>query len=351
MIFPDGIKFPFFTMQQLNLDWFMQKVKTILKFMPIDSGDPGDVLQRNADGASWQPLGAAALDIDGMTSLSPVDSLDEVPVYDVSAQENKKTTVGDIVALASSAVTSVNGLTGSVVLGKSDVGLGNVDNVQQYSASNPPPYPVTSVNGQSGAVVVPTPAVDSVNGKVGTVVLNNSDVGLGNVDNVQQYSASNPPPYPVTSVNGQQGAVTISTGAIPVFNAEVPLTVTAPTGITIARSQLYGQTTVDGNFLRLRGVITIYRPTDVQYNGEQTFTVSGITVSHPAANVTLKGIGLLQETTSGETSMFSHNVYSSFAAANVDTSGNITLTLFCDYSSNANDPAQFFILPEIIPLG
>lgn len=37
-----------------------------------------------------------------------------------------------------------------------------------------------------------------------------SEVGLGNVDNVKQYSASNPPPYPVTSVNGQTGAVTIS---------------------------------------------------------------------------------------------------------------------------------------------
>lgn len=37
---------------------------------------------------------------------------------------------------------------------KSDVGLGNVDNVQQYSASNPPPYPVTSVNGATGAVTV-----------------------------------------------------------------------------------------------------------------------------------------------------------------------------------------------------
>lgn len=37
----------------------------------------------------------------------------------------------------------------------SDVGLGNVDNVRQYSASNPPPYPVQSVNGQTGAVTVP----------------------------------------------------------------------------------------------------------------------------------------------------------------------------------------------------
>ena len=53
-------------------------------------------------------------------------------------------------------------------------------------------------------------AVDSVNGKTGTVVLTKSDIGLGSVDNVRQYSASNPPPYPVTSVNGSTGTVTVS---------------------------------------------------------------------------------------------------------------------------------------------
>ena len=44
---------------------------------------------------------------------------------------------------------------------KSDVGLGNVDNVKQYSASDPPPYPVTSVNGQTGEVTVNVPTVPS----------------------------------------------------------------------------------------------------------------------------------------------------------------------------------------------
>lgn len=39
---------------------------------------------------------------------------------------------------------------------KTDVGLGNVDNIRQYSDNNPPPYPVTSVNGQTGAVVIDT---------------------------------------------------------------------------------------------------------------------------------------------------------------------------------------------------
>lgn len=37
---------------------------------------------------------------------------------------------------------------------KSEVGLGNVDNVKQYSASNPPPYPVTKVNNKTGAVAL-----------------------------------------------------------------------------------------------------------------------------------------------------------------------------------------------------
>lgn len=57
-------------------------------------------------------------------------------------------------ALQSAPVTSVNSKTGAVNLAKGDVGLGNVDNVKQYSADNPPPYPVTSVNGKTGAVTI-----------------------------------------------------------------------------------------------------------------------------------------------------------------------------------------------------
>ena len=55
---------------------------------------------------------------------------------------------------------------------KSEVGLGNVDNVKQYSVNNPPPYPVTSVNGQTGAVTINTlPAVTTAdNGKILMVV-------------------------------------------------------------------------------------------------------------------------------------------------------------------------------------
>ena len=102
-------------------------------------------------------------------------------------------------------VTSVNGKTGAVT------GL--------YGADNAPPYPVTSVNGKTGDVVIegggtgnayspdnpPPYPVTSVNGKTGAVT------GL--------YSADNAPPYPVTSVNGKTGAVEIATGGLSVSNA------------------------------------------------------------------------------------------------------------------------------------
>ena len=66
------------------------------------------------------------------------------------------------------------------------------------------------ITGESNGGGGGTGAVNSVNGKTGNVVITKSDIGLSNVDNTKQYSATNPPPYPVKSVNGQTGTVTIS---------------------------------------------------------------------------------------------------------------------------------------------
>ena len=198
-------------MQQFNLDWIMQQLHKMLQFMPMN-GVAGDVLQRNVDGAVWMPLTSVSLDIHSMSTIPEVEGADELAIYDNSLQGNYKVSVSDV--LAQAAVQSVNGQTGAVVLSiPSDTSdltntAGFVDAAGAAAAA-----PVQSVNGQTGAVVISVGgAVDSVNGQTGTVVLGKSDVGLGNVDNVQQYSASNPPPYPVTSVNGQTGDVVISPG-------------------------------------------------------------------------------------------------------------------------------------------
>lgn len=64
---------------------------------------------------------------------------------------------------------------------------------KKYDVTNQPPYPVTSVAG-----------------KTGEVTLTKTDVGLDKVANVLQYSAENEPPYPVTSVDGETGAVVLN---------------------------------------------------------------------------------------------------------------------------------------------
>ena len=91
-------------------------------------------------------------------------------------------------ALQSAPVTSVNSKTGAVNLAKGDVGLGNVDNVKQYSKDNPPPYPVTSVNGKTGTITVheaPTVTIED-NGKFLRVV--NGVWAAATVDNANGVS-------------------------------------------------------------------------------------------------------------------------------------------------------------------
>lgn len=147
---------------------------------------------------------------------------------------NIQTTLGskqDVIAGAASTITDSN-LTANRALisngsGKVDVSavtsteLGYLDgvtsNIQTQLNSKLSTAPVTSVNSKTGAVkltaadVSAVPTTRTVNGHAlsANVTVSKSDVGLGNVDNVKQYSASNPPPYPVTSVNGQTGAVTV----------------------------------------------------------------------------------------------------------------------------------------------
>ena len=151
------IKFPFTSMQQFNLDWIMQQLHKMLQFMPMN-GVAGDVLQRNVDGAVWMPLTSVSLDIHSMSMIPDVEGADELAIYDNSLQGNYKGTVADILALVpSSPVSSVNGQTGAVVLSiPSDTSdltntAGFVDAAGAAAAA-----PVQSVNGQTGAVMVPT---------------------------------------------------------------------------------------------------------------------------------------------------------------------------------------------------
>lgn len=165
-------KFPFFNMQQLNLDWIMTQLKKVLAFLPFD-GSPGQILQRGSQSARWVNIGAVSMDIHGLQTAETVTGSDELPVYNTSVEGNRKMTISALAAMLPSPtapVTSVNGKTGAVVLDAEDVGA----LPDSYTA------PVTSVNGMTGDVIVSGGgggAVDSVNGQTGEVVLTAADVG------------------------------------------------------------------------------------------------------------------------------------------------------------------------------
>ena len=119
----------------------------------------------------------------------------------VQTQLNKK--------LEKAPVTSVNSKTGAVQLNATDVGA--------LPGTTIIPSKTSQLDNDSGFITigdVPDAPVTSVNGKTGAVALTKNDIGLGNVDNVKQYSASNPPPYPVTRVNDKTGAVSLTASDI-----------------------------------------------------------------------------------------------------------------------------------------
>lgn len=130
---------------------------------------------------------------------------------------------------SSAPVKSVDGETGAVVTNaikttqqnltdaqktqaRINIGAGTSSFDGNYSSLNgKPTIPsnTSQLNNDSGFITSENAPVKSVNGKTGNVALNAADVGLGNVDNIKQYSENNPPPYPVTSVNGKTGEVNL----------------------------------------------------------------------------------------------------------------------------------------------
>ena len=167
-------------------------------------------------------------------------------------------TVGQILAKASGddydtewvsggggAVDSVNGQTGTVVLDADDVGALPDDTVIPSAATSTPADLGTAAVGSSSKYA----KEDHVHNKP---TYSKSDVGLGNVDNVQQYSATNPPPYPVTSVNGSTGAVTLS---IPSTASDVGAE-PAVTEVTISTAGAVTQALDAGKIYHFTGALT-----------------------------------------------------------------------------------------------
>lgn len=89
MAFWDNIRFPYFNMQELNLDWIMTELKRIAGFMPQD-GNVGDILTRKSDGAAWEPPEAVNININALPEDTQILDNDQLIFYDISAQANRK---------------------------------------------------------------------------------------------------------------------------------------------------------------------------------------------------------------------------------------------------------------------
>ena len=221
--------FPYTNFHDLNLDWIIQKVKEA--YSP-DNPPESIVLSVNGE------TGDVVLYPDAVVQLPEVDE-----------------TTWNIFRKADGTDSGIQ-----FIKGNKAERIDGINRYAMYDAGNPPPYPVSSVNGQTGAVVISIP-VSSVNGLTGNVILysdatvrfpnvdgdwwklikesNGTDTGIrfesgaaakriDGTNSYDIYDSNNPPPYPVTSVGTLTGAVAILDTSIVTDNGTQKIKITFP---------------------------------------------------------------------------------------------------------------------------
>ena len=185
--------FPYTNLHELNLDWILNELNRIKD--------------------------TAVLSVNGQTG-------------DVILYENATVQFPNVPEDHWSIIRMADGTNRGIMFGndnKAYIVHGNLMN-EVYAQNNQPPYPVTSVNGQTGDVVLYSdsyiryPDLDDITLHNWTIFreLNNvfrgiqfNDDGsaeiIDGVNRYQIYTANDQPPYPVTSVNGQTGDINLFT--------------------------------------------------------------------------------------------------------------------------------------------
>lgn len=184
-------QFPYTNFHELNLDWIIDQLRRTME--------------------------SAVLSVNGQTGDVVLYQSENVVFPDVASPQWRmvRTADGHIAG-----VMFQNGLMYVMYDGTAD---------RVYTINNPPPYPVTSVDGQTGAVqVFPNAATRlpdvqddytnirrqiETNGTqniVGIELKQNKAYRMVDNNRYEIYDSDNPPPYPVTSVNGNTGAIVIA---------------------------------------------------------------------------------------------------------------------------------------------
>ena len=274
--------FPYTNIHELNLDWLLSEMKRLQESAVMSvNGQTGDVILYQdkdivfpaVDDPSWSMMRTAngqevgilfqngVMYVKSGNSVSQVYTGDNPPSYPVSSVNGQTGAVityqENLVRLPDVTesvwnlrrIVDKDGTPNSQGIqfeqGQAPVHIDGTNRYPIYTGNNPPPYPVSSVNGQTGAVVIAIP-VQSVNGQTGAVTLyqdhntrlpdvddddwnihrivdadgtpNSQGIQfekgqpMKHIDGVNRYpvyTSNNPPPYPVTQVNGQTGNVSI----------------------------------------------------------------------------------------------------------------------------------------------
>ena len=184
-------QFPYSNFHELNLDWIIEQIKNVLE--------------------------SAVISVNGQTGEVILYQSENVVFPDVNSNQWRM-------------VRTASGHTAGVMFNDEFMYV-MYDNTADrvYTINHPPQYPVTSVDGNTGAVRVfpdagarlPDVTEDYTNIRrqietngtqniVGIEVKQNKAYRMKDQYRYEIYDSDNPPPYPVTSVNGQTGVVMLA---------------------------------------------------------------------------------------------------------------------------------------------
>ena len=140
---------------------------------------------------------------------------------------------------------------------------GVVDNAEMLGGKFPEEYALANHTHDGYLSVESDPTVPQWAKESTKPTYTAEEVGLGNVANERQYSENYPPPYPVTSVNGETGDVIVSGGGASgtVYSAEE-----TPTGDTwVDGKPIYSKVITATDLARNNGQISLTNvlPTDI----------------------------------------------------------------------------------------
>lgn len=138
-----------------------------------------------------------------------LDNLEIPQVYDWALSNTKpKYTASEVGAVPTTRTVNGKSLSTNITLNANDVQARPYDWMPEAGDIGAVPT-YRKINNKPLSTDIHLTASD-VDARPGNWMPHKSDIDLGNVANERQYSANNPPPYPVTSVNGKTGVVSLS---------------------------------------------------------------------------------------------------------------------------------------------